>query len=74
MNNLPFFFANTEAFCFLCPVFEECILIPSFVDQLKASCWHFKLLLVSCPLSSAEGLYNGKYIVRGAASGASEEP
>lgn len=74
MNNLPFFFVNTIASCFLCPVFEECTLIPSFVDQLKASCWHFKLLVVSCHLTLAEGLCNGKYIVKGAASGASKEP
>lgn len=53
-NRLGFFFlfANAPASCFLDPVLEECIKTSSFVAQLKASFWHFKLLLISCPLTS----------------------
>ena len=49
------FFANATASCFLDPVFEECILLTSFVAH-----WHFKLLLISCPLTSAGNIVKWK--------------
>lgn len=72
-----FFFANATASCLLHTVFEECNITFSFVAQLKF--FFFFAGTSNYYLSPAlshllEELHDGKCIVRGVASGASEEP
>lgn len=74
-----FFFANATASCLLHTVFEECNITFSFVAQLKFFVFFFFAGTSNYYLSPAlshllEELHDGKCIVRGVASGASEEP